>query len=120
MIKIGASELAAADLLVLGSWVEGFVVAGVRPAKAMRTWLADAPRLGGKPVGIFATFGVAPKGALGDMRLAVEAKGGVVVAETAFGPRELGAKRGLLDVSDFVAEMTGRVSAQAAARIHAD
>jgi hypothetical protein len=54
------------------------------------------------------------------MRLAVEAKGGVVVAETAFGPRELGAKRGLLDVSDFVAEMTGRVSAQAAARIHAD
>jgi glutamate synthase (NADPH) small chain len=119
MIKIGASELASADLLVLGSWVEGFVVAGVRPAKAMRTWLANSPRLGGKTVGIFATFGVAPKGALHDMRLAVEAKGGVVVTETAFGPRELGAKRGLLDVSDFVAKMTGRVSAQSVPRIHA-
>jgi glutamate synthase (NADPH) small chain len=120
VIKIGASELAAADLLVLGSWVEGFVVAGVRPAKAMRTWLANSPRLGGKPVGIFATFGVAPKGALHDMRLAVEAKGGVVVTETAFGPRELGAKRGLLDVSDFVAKMAGRVSGQAVPRIHAE
>jgi len=120
MIKIGASELAAADLLVLGSWVEGFVVAGVRPAKAMRAWLANAPRLGGKPVGIFATFRVAPKGALHDMRLAVEAKGGVVVSEAAFGPRELGARRGLLDVSDFVAKMTGIASAQATARMHAE
>lgn len=118
--KIGASELAAADLLVLGSWVEGFVVAGVRPAKAMRTWLAQSPRLGGKPVGIFATFAVAPKGALDDMRLAVEVKGGVVVTDTAFGPRELGAKRGLLDVSDFVATMTGKVLAQEVSRIQAE
>jgi hypothetical protein len=86
----------------------------------MRAWLANAPRLGGKPVGIFATFRVAPKGALHDMRLAVEAKGGVVVSEAAFGPRELGARRGLLDVSDFVAKMTGIASAQATVRMHAE
>jgi hypothetical protein len=54
------------------------------------------------------------------MRLAVEAKGGVVVSEAAFGPRELGARRGLLDVSDFVAKMTGIASAQATARMHAE
>jgi len=114
MNKIGASELAAADLLMLGCRVEGFVVAGARPAKAMRAWLASAPRLGGKPVGIFATFRVAPKGGLHDMRLAVEAKGGVVFTEAAFGPRKPWAKRGLLDVSEFVVKMTGRASARAA------
>ena len=114
MIKIAASELASADLLVLGGGVEGFV-AGAHPAKAIRSWLTNAPWLGGKPVGLYATFRVAPRGALHDMRLAVEAKGGVVFAETAFGPREIGAKRGILDVSDFVAEMTGRAAAQAAA-----
>jgi hypothetical protein len=52
------------------------------------------------------------------MRLALEAKGGVVVAEAAFGPRELGAKRGILDVSGFVAKMTGALSSHAPSRIH--
>jgi len=49
------------------------------------------------------------------MRLAVEAKGGVVFAEAAFGPREIGAKRGIPDVTEFVAEMTSRAPAQVAA-----
>jgi glutamate synthase (NADPH/NADH) small chain len=115
--KIGTAELAAADLLVLGSWVEGFVFAGVRPAKAMRAWLAISPRFGGKPVGIFATFSVAPKGALQDMRRTVELKGGVVVAEAAYGPRELGAKRGIPDVSGFVTAATGTVSSPTAPRV---
>ncbi len=88
--KVGPEDLAVADFLLVGSWVEGLVVARVRPAKAMRTWLAGLPRLGAKPVGIFCTYAVSPKGTLAVMRRAFEAKGAVVVAEAAFGPGELG------------------------------
>ncbi|MFI5035638.1 MAG: FAD-dependent oxidoreductase, partial [Acidimicrobiales bacterium] len=99
--KVGAAELAGADAVVIGSWVEGFVVAGVGPAKAMRTWLAELPRIGGKPVSIFCTFAVAPKGTLGAMRRVLEEKGAVVVAQAAFGPKELGPRAGVFGPTAF-------------------
>jgi glutamate synthase (NADPH/NADH) small chain len=111
--KVGPAELATADVVVVGSWVEGFVVAGVRPAKAMRTWLAGLPRLGGRPVGVFCTFAVAPKGALLAMRQAVEAKGAVVVAQAAFGPRELRGKTGAFGPAAFGRELALRTSIEA-------
>ena len=83
--KVGARELAGADALVMGTWVEGFVVAGVGPAKTMRAWLARLPRLGATPVALFCTYAVAPKNTLDAMRRAVEARGAVVVADAAFG-----------------------------------
>ncbi len=86
--EIGLPELAAADLLVVGTWVEGLVVTKVRPSRAARAWLAALPRLGGRPVALFCTYGVNPRGALAEMRAALEAKGAVVVDQAAFGPRE--------------------------------
>ena len=114
--KVGLAELAAADLLVVGSWVEGFVVTGVRPAKAMRTWLAGLPRLGGRPVVVFCTFAVAPKGALPAMCQALEAKGAVVVAQAAFGPRELGGRAGAFGPAAFGTEFARRTSNETAPR----
>jgi len=115
--KVGPAELAAADFLVVGSWVEGFVVTGVRPAKAMRTWLAGLPRLGGKPAGVFCTFAVAPKGTLPAMCQAVEAQGAVVVAQAAFGPRELGGMPGEFGPAAFGRELARRTSNEAAPRV---
>ncbi len=86
--SVGARELAAADAIVIGTWVEGLVFAKVRPAKKMRKWLAALPRLGNRPVAIFCTYGVDPKGTLQEMREAIEARGGVVIGESAFGPRD--------------------------------
>ncbi|MHB2024032.1 MAG: FAD-dependent oxidoreductase, partial [Mycobacteriales bacterium] len=113
--KVGPAELANADIVVVGSPVEGLVVAGVGPAKAMRTWLARLPRLGGKPVGIFCTYAVAPKGALPAMRRALEATGAVVVAQAAFGPRELGGHGGAFAPAVFGEELASRTSTEAAA-----
>ncbi len=87
--RVGPGELAACDLLVVGTWVEGFVVAGVGPAKATRKWLAGLPQLAGKPVAVYCTYGVSPRGTLPSIRRALEAKGAVVVGQAAFGPREL-------------------------------
>ncbi len=115
--KVGSEELAAADLVMIGTWVEGFVVAGVGPAKAMRSWLAGLPRLAGKPVGIFCTFGVSPKGALRSMRQAIEAKGAVVVAQAAFGPRELGAKPGVFGPAAFADELARKATIREAQQV---
>ena len=115
--KVGPAELAAADMVVVGSWVEGFVIAGVRPAKAMRTWLAGLPRLGGRPVGVFCTFAIAPKGALPAMRRAVEVKGAVVVAQAAFGPGELGGNSGVFGPAAFGRELARRTSIEATPRV---
>lgn len=86
---VGPREIAGADVLVIGTWVEGFVVAGVRPARAMRAWLASLPPLAGRPVALFCTYGVNPRGALEEMASAVSAKGAVVVDRAAFAARDL-------------------------------
>jgi hypothetical protein len=86
--RVGPTELADCDLLVVGTWVEGFVVAGVGPAKATRRWLTSLPRLPGKEVAIFCTYGISPRATLTSMRRSLEARGATVVSQAAFGPRE--------------------------------
>ena len=86
--QVGPAQLAETDLLVLGTWVEGFVVAGVGPAKATKKWLAKLPRMAGVEVALFCTFGVNPKGTLAAMRKPLEDSGARVVAEAALGRRD--------------------------------
>ena len=81
--RVGPAELAAADLLVVGSWVKGLVVAKVGPPPAVRAWLDELPRLGGMPVAVFCTFGVDPRSTLADMAAALERRGARVVATSA-------------------------------------
>lgn len=78
---VGQSEVDQCDVAALGSWVEGFIVFGVKPARAATRWITQAPPLGGKRVGVFVTYLVNPMGSLGMLRHAVEARGGKVVAE---------------------------------------
>ncbi|MHB1486879.1 MAG: FAD-dependent oxidoreductase [Acidimicrobiales bacterium] len=85
---VGLAELATVDLVVLGTWVEGFVVAGVGPARATRAWLDRLPGLGATKFATFCSYGIAPKDTLAHLRRTIEAKGGQVVAESAFGPRD--------------------------------
>jgi glutamate synthase (NADPH) small chain len=85
--QVAAGELLETDLLIIGTWVEGFVVAGVGPARATRDWLAALPRLAGLRTATFCTYAVAPKGTLPAMREALEDRGMTVMAEAAFGPR---------------------------------
>ena len=81
------AELTDIDLLVIGTWVEGFVVCGVQATHATRSWLAGLPRLAGLRAAVFCTFAVSPKQTLPLMRQELEDRGMVVVAEGALGPR---------------------------------
>src|SRR5215470_15326601 len=82
--QIGVAELLKTDLLIIGTWVEGFVVAGVGPARATQDWLAALPRLPGLRTATFCTYAVSPKGTLPAMRKALEHRGMTVMAEAAF------------------------------------
>ncbi|MFC0082727.1 hypothetical protein ACFFRE_11350, partial [Aciditerrimonas ferrireducens] len=90
----GADALAWADLLVLGTWVEGALVAGVGPARRTRAWLAALPPLAGLPVATFCSYAFAPRDTLAQMRRALLDRGGRILAEAAFRragrPHELG------------------------------
>lgn len=82
LAQVGRSEVERCDVAALGCWVEGFILFGVKPARAATRWLGQAP-LAGKPVGVFVTYAVHPRGSLGMLRRGVEARGGKVVAEHA-------------------------------------
>lgn len=87
LAQIGVDELINTDLLVLGTWVEGFVVAGVGAARATQDWLAALPRLAGLRTAIFCTYSVSPRQTLPAIRRELEQHGMIIAAEGAFGPR---------------------------------
>jgi len=84
LARVGPAELAWADALVVGTWVEGAVVARVGPARATRAWLEALPPLPGVPVVIFCSYAVAPRGTLATMGQLLRARGARVVGEAAF------------------------------------
>jgi menaquinone-dependent protoporphyrinogen IX oxidase len=81
LAEVGQDEVEQCDVAAIGSWVEGFVLFAVKPARAATRWLDQAPSLAGKPVGVFVTYAVNPRASLGLLRRGVEARGGKVVAE---------------------------------------
>jgi len=99
--QVGLEDIVAVDLVVLGTWVEGFVVAGVGPARSVRAALGELPYLGATKFATFCSYGIAPKATLAKLRELLEARGGRVVAERAFGRRD----RTATTVESFVAEV---------------
>lgn len=82
--EAGPQDLEGADALFVGSWVEGFILFGVRPARAARAWLTGLARLPGTPAGVFCTYAFHPRGTLAELRRGLEAHGANVLAEHAF------------------------------------
>ncbi|HET9081934.1 MAG TPA: FAD-dependent oxidoreductase [Trebonia sp.] len=101
--QVGTAELSDTDLLVVGTWVEGLVVARVQPAEATRRWLAGLPRLPGLRTAVFCTYGAAPRGALGALRAGLEDRGAQVLCQDALGPRRS-------DIEDGAARFAGRLA----------
>ena len=78
-----AEDIEHADALAVGSWVDGFIVAKVGPAKAALKAIGRLPSMRGKPAGVFCTYGVNPRATLATLRSSLETKGANVVAENA-------------------------------------
>jgi menaquinone-dependent protoporphyrinogen IX oxidase len=96
-------ELAVADVVYVGTWVDGLVLFGQRPGRASR--LRKLPVLDHKPVAVFCTYAINAGKALDKTAAILDAKGATVVAQRQF-------RRDRLDqgVAEFVDEVRARVS----------
>jgi menaquinone-dependent protoporphyrinogen IX oxidase len=80
--NIGLEELAAADVVFIGTWVDGLILFGHRPGKAGK--LKKLPVIDGKRAAAFMTYAVHAGKALDKLTRVVEERGGTVVARQLF------------------------------------
>jgi menaquinone-dependent protoporphyrinogen IX oxidase len=97
-------ELAEADLVFVGTWVDGLILFGQRPGRAGR--IKALPALDRKPVAAFCTYAVNPGKTVAKLTGVLEANGAAVIAGHAF-------KRNRIEteVDDFVADALASLSA---------
>jgi hypothetical protein len=78
---VDLAALAAADLVVVGSWVDGFVFVGQRPGRAGR--LRSLPVIDGKKAAVFCTYAIDPGKTLTKLSDIVADRGGVLIGGVA-------------------------------------
>jgi flavodoxin len=83
VIEVRPVDVENADALFVGTWVQGFILFGVKPAGA-ELWVAALPSLKGKPVGVFCTYAVNPRGSLRALGAMLAARGASVRGQRAF------------------------------------
>jgi menaquinone-dependent protoporphyrinogen IX oxidase len=59
VLEIDYPALAAADVVIIGTWTDGMVLFGQKPGRAGRIW-ANVPALDRKKTALYCTFAVAP------------------------------------------------------------
>src|SRR4051794_21296461 len=75
-------ELATADMVFVGTWVDGLVLFGQRPGRATRLW--QLPVLDHKLVAVFCTYAINAGKALDKTVRILEAKGARVIGSRQF------------------------------------
>lgn len=97
-----ADDVATADAMVVGTWVEGLIIFGVKPAGARR-W--SLPSLAGKRAAVFCTYAFNPRRAVDTLADVVAGAGANVVARHAFHHRDPTS-----GAADFARELMGSAS----------
>ncbi len=83
VIEVKKSDVETADMLFIGTWVQGFILFGVKPAGA-DLWVKALPSLAGKSVGIFCTYAFHPRSSLQKLADLLAARGAMIVGQRAF------------------------------------
>lgn len=78
---VGLTELAQADLVVIGTWVDGLILVGHRPGRAGR--VRRLPVIDHKRAAVFCTYAVNPGNAVDKLAALVAERGAHVVARRA-------------------------------------
>jgi hypothetical protein len=100
---IDLAALAAADLVVVGSWVDGMIFVGQRPGRAGR--LKAMPVIDGKKAAVFCTYAVDPGKTLTKLSDIVRERGGDVIGGVAINRRRLAE-----GAQDFVDRLLGALA----------
>ncbi|MBZ0315719.1 MAG: flavodoxin domain-containing protein [Anaerolineae bacterium] len=75
------AEIANADVVCVGSWVEGLFVIMQHPTAGVMQFIERLGSLSGKKAVVFCTYKLAPGSTLSKMAKALEAKGASVVGQ---------------------------------------
>jgi menaquinone-dependent protoporphyrinogen IX oxidase len=75
--RVDLQALSQADLVVVGSWVDGFILFGQRPGRTGR--LARLPVIDGKTAAVYCTYAVDPGRTLDKLAGVVRRRGGEVI-----------------------------------------
>jgi flavodoxin len=81
---VDAGTIAAADALVIGTWIEGMILFRVRPADGAMRGVHALPDLGGRPAAVFCTFDVHPFDSLDRLANRLAARGARVLVAWRF------------------------------------
>lgn len=93
------AQVAEADLVIVGTWTDGIVVVGQKPAGKKK--LRGLPSLAGKKAVVYCTYAVDPGKTLEKLVAEVQAKGADVIGGFALARHDLAA-----DVAEFVDRLT--------------
>lgn len=81
--QVRTSDIENTDVLFIGTWVQGFILFGVKPAGAS-LWVPGLPSLEGKTVGVFCTYAFNPRGSLRTLAAMLETRGATIAGQHAF------------------------------------
>ena len=104
--NIDYKELAEADLIFVGTWVDGLILFGHRPGDSSK--VRQIPKLWDKPVAAFMTHAVNPGNAAARLSDLLEGHGASVVAARSLNRRRLDD-----EAPAFAAEVLASISAPA-------
>ena len=83
VIEVGIADIENADMLFVGTWVQGLILFGVKPAGA-ELWVPILPPLEGKPTGVFCTYAFNPRSSLRALSDLLAARGATILGQHAF------------------------------------
>ena len=97
--EVDDAAVADADLVIVGTWTDGIVILGQKPAG--RKKLRNLPSLAGKKAVVYCTYAVDPGHTLDKLVAEVAGKGADVIGGFALARHDLNA-----DVAEFVDRLT--------------
>jgi hypothetical protein len=103
--NIDYQALANADLVVVGSWVDGLILIGQRPGRLGR--ITSMPALAGKKAVVYLTYAIDPGKSLQKLSDAVEARGAEVLGGETIRRDKLAT--GVADLVDRILAVTAEV-----------
>jgi len=83
IVEVQSNDIEQADMLFIGTWVQGFILFGVKPADAT-LWVPSLPFLAGKPIAIFCTYAFNPRDSLKKLGTLLETQGAQIISQQAF------------------------------------
>lgn len=104
VVHVDMQSLAAADLVVVGSWTDGFVFVGQRPGRSGR--LQRLPVMYGKKCVVYCTYAVDPGQTLEKLSAIMRGRGAEVI-----GGYAIRRDRVTRDVAEFVHRLLDAVAA---------